>query len=296
MWDLEEPVGNETAAAFYFVSLIASKKVKVALTGQGADEPWAGYTRHLGVKLSSMYSQLPSALIDRIVSPLVRRFSRNEQLNRGVLSLSEPDILKRLIKVYSFYSAEMKESLFQPWLKEHISVDGSEARHALSRLYNDVDGLDPLSQMLYIDTRAGLPDDLLMVGDKTSMANSIEARVPLLDYRLVEFIETLPVNLKLRGIEAKYLHKKAVAKWLPKKMIYKKKKGFANPIHQWLQGQMRSYVHECLLSGNSAIAKYFNQEYIRRLVRNHESGKERHMRHIYLLMSFELWHRRFIGT
>jgi asparagine synthase (glutamine-hydrolysing) len=296
LWDLEEPVGNETAAAFYFVSLITSKKVKVALSGQGADEPWAGYPRYVGVKLSEIYSRLPALITDRIVSPLVRKLPRNERLKRGALALKEPDLLKRFIKIYSFYSQEMKENLFQPWLKGQLSTNGIEAQESLSRLYADVKGLDPLSQILYIDTRASLPDDLLMVADKTSMANSLESRVPYLDYRLVEFVETLPPNLKLRGFEAKYLHKKAVEKWLPKKEIYRKKKGFANPIYQWLRGEMRRYVDDCLMTDGAAVKRYFNSDYIRELVRKHEEGKESYWRHIYLLISFELWHQRFIGN
>ena len=100
---------------------------------------------------------------------------------------------------------------------------------ALSRLHADVKHLDPFTQMLYIDTRADLPDDLLMVGDKTSMANSLEARVPYLDYRIVEFVEKLPSSLKLRGFKAKYLHKKAVVKWLPREVDRPKKERLRQP-------------------------------------------------------------------
>src|SRR5690606_41120900 len=102
--------------------------------------------------------------------------------------------------------------------------------------------------MLYVDTRANLPDDLLMVCDKTSMATSLEARVPFLDYRLVEFIESLPPRMKLRGMTGKYLHKKACEKWLPKEVIYRPKKGFANPLEDWFRGRMRPFVEDCLLS------------------------------------------------
>ena len=294
--DLEEPVGNETAAAFYFVSLITSRSVKVALTGQGADEPWAGYQRYLGVKLSEYYRQLPSLLTSGLLKPAVRKFSSDERLRRGVTALDEPDVLSRFVKVYSFYDSEMKEGLFLPWLKQEISNDGVEAWRALRPLQARVEHLDPLTQMLYLDTRTNLPDDLLMVGDKTAMANSLEARVPFLDYRLVEFIETLPPALKLRGLTGKYLHKKAIEKWLPKKVIYKKKKGFENPIDQWLRDEMRNYVGDCLLSEHAAVRRYFNAEYIQRLVREHEAGRQNYLRHIYLLISFELWHRQFISN
>ncbi|MDA8174670.1 MAG: asparagine synthase (glutamine-hydrolyzing) [Nitrospiraceae bacterium] len=296
MWDLEEPVGNESAAAFYFVSLLAGRKVKVVLTGQGADEPWAGYDRYLGVKFSGLYSRLPSFITGMVLKKIILSLPRSEKLKRGAIALAERDVFTRFIKIYSFYSAEMRAALFKPWVKDEIKKTGSihSGGEALYSLQSDVALLDPLTQMLYIDTRANLPDDLLMVGDKTSMANSLEARVPFLDHYLVEFIETLPPGLKLHGLQGKYLHKKALEKWLPKDMIYRKKKGFANPVNKWLRGKMQGYVNEALFSNNSAVSKYFNRDYIARLVRLHESNKEEYMRHIYLLLSFELWHEKFI--
>ena len=291
--DVEEPVGNETAVAFYFVSLIASRKVKVALSGQGADEPWAGYHRHLGAKLSGYYSKLP-ALPSNLLAGLVERFVKNERLRRGAISLSERDTLARFVKVYSFYSEAMKLKLFQPWLLERFGADGRAAQEALRPLFEDVKGLDPLSQILYLDVRTNLPDDLLMVGDKTSMANSVEARVPFLDYRLIEFIETLPPNMKIRGWTGKYLHKKAATKWLPAEVVNRKKKGFANPVDQWLRGGMQHFVYDYLLSPDAAVNEFFNQAYIREILEEHRTGRRDHLRHIYLLISFELWHRQFI--
>lgn len=294
MSDLEEPVGNETAAAFYFVSRLTAQKVKVALTGQGADEPWAGYDRYKGIKMSSVYSRMP-AVLTRNIAPLVAQLpGRMERLKRGVVSLSDPDMLTRFAKVYSFFSADMKAQLFRGALKEDFEADHYGTRQALARLQSDVKGLDPLTQMLYIDTRANLPDDLLMVGDKTSMANSLEARVPFLDVRLVEFIESLPAKMKLNGFSGKYLHKKACEKWLPKQIVYRKKKGFANPIEDWFRVRMRPFVEECLLSRDSSMALYFDQSYIKKVLELDRSGQQQYRRHIYLLVSLELWHRAFM--
>jgi asparagine synthase (glutamine-hydrolysing) len=150
--------------------------------------------------------------------------------------------------------------------------------------------------MLYIDTRASLPDDLLMVADKLSMANSVEARVPYLDFRLVEFVESLPPHLKLRGLQGKYLHKKALAQVVSHEVAYRPKKGFAHPIEKWLRGRMRSVVDDCLLSEKAAVNHYFSRDYIRRMVEEHEAGRQNYLRHLYLLISFELWHRRFISA
>ena len=294
LWDLEEPVGNETAAAFYFVSKIAREQVKVALAGQGADEPWAGYDRHLGAKLSGAYSRLPSMVTGPLAFIVDRIPGRFERLKRGVSSLSEPDMLKRLTKIYSFYSAEMKQQLFKGPLTLQNADDAYKSKEALRSLQHDVRYLDPLTQILYIDTRANLPDDLLMVGDKMSMANSLEVRVPFLDYRLIEFIETLPPHLKLNGLTGKYLHKKAMGKWLPKEVVYRQKKGFANPIDHWFRTHMRTFVEEHLLSPHSGIARFFDQRYIRCMLDQDREGSAQFRRHLYLLVSFELWHRTFI--
>lgn len=295
MWDLEEPVGNETAAAFYFLAKMTSERVKVALTGQGADEPWAGYDRYKGVKLSALYSRMPGMITDHLAPLIARMPGRFERLKRGVASLSEPDMLTRFTKVYSFFSAEMKAQLYKGRLKQRFEEDHYGTRQALRRLQSDVQHLDPLTQMLYIDTRANLPDDLLMVADKTSMANSLESRVPFLDYRLVEFIESLPPELKLSGFTGKYLHKKAAEKWLPKKIVHRKKKGFANPIEDWFRVRMRPFVENCLLGRDSSMARYFDQSYIQRMLELDRQGKEQFRRHIYLLVSLELWHRAFLN-
>ncbi len=225
---------------------------------------------------------------------LARAPGRLERLKRGLVSLGEPDILTRFTKIYSFFSADMKRHLFKGPLREQIAGDEYRSREALRHLQADVQHLDPVTQMLYIDTRASLPDDLLMVGDKTSMANSLEVRVPFLDYRLIEFIESLPQALKLKALTGKYLHKRAVEKWLPRKMVYRKKKGFANPIETWFRTSMKRFVEECLLSPDSGVGLFFDQKYIRHMLQVDREGKEQLRRHIYLLVSFELWYRAFM--
>lgn len=294
MWDLEEPVGNESAAAFYFVSKITRQQVKVALTGQGADEPWAGYDRYKGIKLSKFYSRLPGAITNEILPLVAKIAGRTERFKRGVASLGEPDMLTRFAKVYSFFGEDMKAQLYKGALKEDFETDHFGTRMALGRLQSDVKDQDPLTQITYIDTRANLPDDLLMVCDKTSMACSLEARVPFLDVRLVEFIESLPPRYKLRGLTGKYLHKRAALKWLPKGIVYRKKKGFSNPVEDWFRTRMSGLVEECLLSKDSSIATYFNQDYIRQIIELDRDGKEQYRRHLYLLVSLELWQRTFM--
>jgi len=112
---------------------------------------------------------------------------------------------------------------------------------------------------------------------------------------LIEFIESLPPQLKLHGLTGKYLHKKAMLKWLPRDVVYRKKKGFAHPIARWLRTSMRPLVEDCLLSSNSFAANYFDQGYIKQILERDREGKDQYMRHIYLLLSLELWSRAFLA-
>jgi asparagine synthase (glutamine-hydrolysing) len=264
--------------------------------GDALPRPWAGYDRYKGVKLSKIYSQLPSWFTHLLARSLKRLPGRLERLNRGLVSLAEPDLLTRFTKIYSFFSEAMKQELFKGVGWEQVSREDYRPQEAIRPLYNDVQNLDPVTQMLYIDTRANLPDDLLMVADKTSMANSLEARVPFIDYRLIEFIESLPPGLKLKGLTGKYLHKKAVEKWLPREVVYRKKKGFANPVEEWFRTAMRPYIEDCLLASDSPAGKYFDQRYISLLLERDRTGRQQLRRHIYLLVSFVLWHRTFISS
>ncbi len=295
MNDLEEPVGHEAAPAFHFLAQLASEHVKVALSGQGADEPWAGYGRYVGVKLSALYSRLP-VRATRMMAVLARSMPyAPERFRRGALSLGERDPLTRFGKIYSFFSDDMKAELYRDWLRQ-AQADPSSLMSVepLRKLHNDVKHLDPLSQILYLDTRTNLPDDLLMVGDKTSMANSLELRVPYLDHRIVEFVENLPPQLKLSGFTGKYLHKVALSKWLPRNEVYRRKKGFANPLGQWLRTSLAPWVDDLLLAPDTCIAAYFNQDFMRKIVMLDRTGSANYTRHVYLLLSLEMWHRNFL--
>ncbi|MEK7449545.1 MAG: asparagine synthase C-terminal domain-containing protein, partial [Planctomycetota bacterium] len=190
------------------------------------------------------------------------------------------------------FNQSMKESLYQPAIQKNL------LRHNPSEIINPIyeraSHLPPLARMLYLDTRVWLPDDLLLVGDKMSMAHSVEARVPYLDVELVEFIETIPPEYKLKGLTGKYIHKKAAAKWLPKKIINRKKKGFSTPMEQWLKTPaFLKYVEE-LFHDSALIKEYFNRAFINEMINKHQSGRETYTRQLFLLLSVELWHRIFI--
>ena len=135
-----------------------------------------------------------------------------------------------------------------------------------------------------------------MYGDKMAMANSLEARVPLLDHELVEYVESLPVSLKLRGMNGKYVHKKAAERWLPQTVIRRRKKGFATPVDAWFQSQLDGFVRDTLLGPGSACSDWFEPGAIEQILQEHRLRRRDHRRRISALLSFELWHRRFLRS
>jgi asparagine synthase (glutamine-hydrolysing) len=148
--------------------------------------------------------------------------------------------------------------------------------------------------MLYVDARFSLADNLLMYGDKMSMASSLEARVPFLDLEFMRLAEAIPSKWKLRGRERKYILKRAVEAWLPGSIIHRKKLGFAEPVDLWFQGKLRDFVRDTLLSPDSICTQLFRPQIIAALLAEHATRKRDHTRQIFSLLSFALWHRRYL--
>jgi len=200
----------------------------------------------------------------------------------------------RFTEIHALFPEASLRRLLRP--ERARALAGFDTRAPLRALQSEVAHLDSLAQLLYCDTRLSLPDDLLLYGDKMSMANSLEARVPLLDVDLVRYIESLPVSLKLHGLTGKYVHKRAAERWLPHSIIHRRKKGFATPVDTWFQGQMDGFVRDTLLAPGSACNEWFDPSFIAQLLDEHRSRRHDHRRRIFALLSFELWHRRFLSS
>ena len=184
----EEPIAAPPIPALYQVSKLASQSVKVVLSGQGADEPLAGYNRYKGEKILSEYQRILSLMP---LSLLAKIFPANHNFERGIYSSQFKEELDRFIGIYTLFTPSLKENLYQEQMQPLI-LEGQ--RNAFEKLYNRADqSSNSLSKLLYIDTRSLLPDQLLLFNDKITMANSIENRVPYLDLDLINFVETLPL-------------------------------------------------------------------------------------------------------
>jgi asparagine synthase (glutamine-hydrolysing) len=290
VWYLEEPIATTSAVAFHKVCELARQHVKVVLTGQGADEPFAGYPRYLGERYGSIYRAFPPLLRRRIFMPLTHFLPRNEQLKRAVRSLGTKDEVERVAHVYTVLDDTLRHELLTSATSAEEGISG-----AIARWHGDAAKLDSLGKMLYIDARLSLADNLLVYGDKMSMAVSLEARVPFLDLELMALAESIPSAFKIRGRKQKVILKQALREWLPEDILRRKKIGFSTPVDEWFRGEMRSLIQERLLDHESPCRTYFRPDVIDRIIREHESGRHDHKRILFSLLTFDVWHELFIS-
>ena len=291
VWHMEEPVATGSILAYYLVCKLASQSVKVVLTGQGADEPFAGYPRHLGEYYGRFYRRLPAGIRRYLIGPTINLLPRNERLKRAIWSLGISDPVERMQAIYHTIDLEMKKNL----LRSDIATDQASLLYQVIKNWQvDVSDLDDLNQLLYVDSHLSLADNLLLYGDKMSMAVSLEARVPYLDLELMKFVEGLPAKYKIRGLTQKYLLKRAVEKWIPRDFIRRKKVGFSTPLDNWFQKELAGTIKEVLLSPGSGCREYLNQELIARLIKHHQTQKRDYKRILFSLLTFEYWYQQFI--
>lgn len=289
---LEEPVLNDSAMACHFLSRLARTEVKVVLSGQGADEPLAGYDRYKGELVAGwLHRAVPFA--GALVAPALRWAEPHlgsEKLKRAARSLGERDPVRRALRIYAVFQEEARRALVRPELPptEDVAVP-------LLRLHAEVPYLSPLERMLYTDTRVWLADDLLLVADKLSMAHGLELRTPFLDHRMVELVESMPLDQKIRlsarGVVTKRVHRAAQARRLPPAVLERRKLGFDNPVDRWLRRELRPLVEERLLGRDSPIAALVDPAAVRVLHEAHQRGAADHRRQLFLLLTLEAWMR-----
>ena len=287
---LEEPVGSTSALAVRFVAQLMKPTVPVALTGQGADEPLGGYGRHLGVKLATEL---------RKVAPLTRPLARladrttNPQLRRGLATLDAKGDAELLLSAYSIFREPDKQRLYGPRMRGLIG--DPELAEVVERHRRRVSKLPPLAQMLYVDTRLTLPDELLLIADKMSMAESVELRVPFLDEDLVALVESMAPSQKVHGRTGKWIHKKAMERLLPEQIVHRRKLGWDTPLDRWLRAELRPLLEEVLLGEGELCRDLFEESELRRLLTTHERGELDLTKPLFLLLSLGLWHRGFVA-
>jgi asparagine synthase (glutamine-hydrolysing) len=198
----------------------------------------------------------------------------------------------RVSSPFSYFNRHKSEL----YLSDFASHVNSRLPGALAgALFNRVQQLDLLDQMLYVDTKTWLPDDLLIKADKITMANSLELRVPLLDHVLLEFAASLPAQYKVKGLGTKRVLKRAFVERVPREIIERKKTGFPIPYAQWFRSHLRDYVHDVLLGGRTLGRGYFAKAGIEKLLSRYDQGEPLE-KEIFSLLTLELWHRQFVDA
>ncbi|PYU63735.1 MAG: asparagine synthase (glutamine-hydrolyzing) [Acidobacteria bacterium] len=293
IWHLDQPIADEACLANYMVAELASRQVKMVLTGEGGDELFAGYARYAGERLSPLFRHLPRAAKSVALAacgcvPGLRR----QKL--ALYALCQPDEVNRLVNWFPLFNSEAKQALLSEDFKQNLN--GGDASAVFAEHLALTDATDPLNRMLYVDTKLWLPDDLLARGDKTSMAASLEARVPLLDHKLVEFAAALPQHLKVKGLTRKYLLKKVCQALLPPEIIRRKKKGFPMPISLWFRKEARSFLRDVLSPSALQRRGLFNPAFVEKLLTEHENSFADHGSLLWGLLSVELWQRAFMDS
>jgi len=285
---LEEPVASSSIVPMYFVCKRAREDVKVALIGQGPDELFGGYNRHLGVHYGNVWRGLPGMVRSRVTSAIMR-LPRNETLKRGVQSLAIQDRVARYESIFSLHPAPIVSELFRP---EFCPNGDSELSHYLSPLLPQMERTDELGGFQLLEVRSSLPDELLMYADKLSMAHNLEARVPYLDRPLVEFVQRLGANHKIRYGVRKWLHRRVCLKLLPASILFRKKRGFAvNVVDDWFDTRAKSMFSEVLLDKDSLMYEQLRPEPVRVLLEQHRARRQNNHKLLFSLVMFEQWLR-----
>jgi asparagine synthase (glutamine-hydrolysing) len=298
VWHEDEPIAHPSSVALFFVSQLASKYVKVVLTGEGSDELLAGYGRYrktiLNLQLGATYEQLLPSAARQVVRKQITNLAESrlkQKLARTFFNL--PANLESIyFDNFAVFSRAMQSQLLTAEARER---SGALDPYAVMRSvlhHTDADSL--LNELLAVDLKTYL-HELLMKQDQMSMAASIESRVPFLDHKLVEFSAALPERMKLRGGTTKYILRASMKGILPAEILNRPKMGFPVPVGAWFRNAHRWVIDEYVLSERTLSRGLFDPDYLRSLVQRHQQG-ENHSERIWSLVNFEIWQRQFLDA
>ena len=297
VWHEDEPMAHPSSVALYFVSKLASRHVKVVLTGEGSDEMLAGYNRYrvtlMNLRYGARYERVMPAAARRAVASTVAALAPGERWRSRLRRtfLFQPATLDALyFEGFAVFGRLRQAALLAPGVRERVGLlDPYEAAH---RAMRETGARRLLDRLLYADVRTYM-HELLMKQDQMSMAASIESRVPFLDHPLAEYVAALPGRLKLRGLTTKYILRRAMAGLLPEEILSRRKMGFPVPFGRWVAGPHGSVLDELVLGPRARDRKLFDPAAVARLVAEHRAGAN-HDERMWSLVNLELWHRIFI--
>ncbi len=292
-----EPFADASSIPTYLVSQVARRHVTVALSGIGGDELFGGYPRYLGLRAASRYALVPRALRTWIATAIAPRLpestsssNRRGRLRRFLRDGHAP-IAQQYLAWISFLPPEWNASaLTSDLLAATRNVDTSRG---FVDLFDAWPSADPSDRAMGLDLQTYLTDDLLRMGDRLSMAHSLELRVPFCDQELLALACRIPTPMRFAGWSLKGFMREALRPWLPASVLDRPKSGFQVPLARWLKEDLRDLVHD-LLSDRAVRARgYVKPEYVHWLIRQHESGGRNLSDQLYALVVLELWHQQY---
>jgi asparagine synthase (glutamine-hydrolysing) len=299
VWHLDEPIADSACLTTYLVSKLARESVTVILSGVGGDELFGGYRRYLGDSVRRWYGFLPDLVRRGLLPAIFKRIPQDRatlwkdyaRYAAAFVKTAEQEPASRYMSYVTLFSRDSQREL----LRAHDNAYSNDAAaQALLRAFARCTDSDGLHRIIYADLKTSLPDDLLALTDRMSMAASVECRAPLVDYELVELASRIPSNLKVRGMTLKYLLKKAVAPWLPREVIKRKKRGFGAPVGAWLRRELQPLVRELLSEEHVRRRGLFHWPAVKNILRGHEDQRSDYSDHIFALITFEIWCRIYL--
>lgn len=291
---LEEPFGDSSMVPTYLLSCMARQHVTVALSGDGGDELFAGYDRYRIHSRRQIFERIPQRARAWYRERLFPRLPKRMRGRKFAYNVSLP-WRQRYVDVISFLPAFERD---MPLLSEDFRASARPGGNPLKMLFDyleDAPAHEPVSEMLYLDTKTYLAGDILTKVDRMSMAASLEVRVPILDHVFVEWVTGLPPEWKLRGGTQKYIFRKLAERvGVPKEVLYRRKQGFALPLVHWIRAELKDHLRDVLLDSRTLQRGYFDPRAVRQLLDEHFSGRRDHSARVWRLLIFELWHRNFL--
>ncbi len=287
----DEPFADQSSIPTYLVSKLAREHVKVVLSGDGGDELFAGYTRYAVEQGRASFARLPRLMRRGLMAPLAAQLPHGAR-GRNFLHNVALDPAERYLDNVSTFNALGKRALYTEDFRRALAGRDTAAEifRAHGARANAADGVSPL---LYLDAKTYLPGDILTKVDRMSMAASLEARVPLLEHKLIEFVSRMPASLKMRGGASKYIFKRAVRGLVPDEILDRPKQGFGVPIGEWINRELRERIRDTFADPRTRARGVFDPAYVDVLLDEHERGRRNHSNALWSLFVLELWQRAF---
>jgi len=293
-----EPYADSSCVPTYYVAQATKRYVTVALSGDGGDELFAGYERYQGMVAAQLYQRMPgffkaatrgfAHLIPDSIDPKNRMRNIKRFLNAANLGSAE-----RYLRWLGIFENKFKnEALYSVNFKN--AIEKTNSLNYLCDYFNKFKDLNIVDKTAAVDINTTLLNDYLVKVDIASMANSLEVRSPFLDHKFMEFVFSLPVQYRMKGMIKKYILKKAIRNLIPKENVYRRKMGFGVPVGKWFRGELKDFLKHTLLSEISLKRGYFNPEHIRTMIDYHITGKADYSFKLWALLMLELWHQKFI--